>query len=130
MPTEKEMLDYREELDTIAETIKTNLNSIASKNADQIALEDEMSVIKHAALSEVLTARFEINNKLMYTNDDQRKIAVEELLLNESNYNQLKSSRSVKVVEQSLLASEVEHLRRKHKSLQTILLYFANSAAA
>ena len=130
MPTEKEMLDYREELDVIAETIKTNLNSIASKNADQIALEDEMQIIKHGALSQVLTARFEINNKLMFTNDDQRKIAVEENLADDQNYQDLKVSRSVKVVEQSLLASEVEHLRRKHKSLQTLLLYFANSAAA
>ncbi len=130
MPTEQEMSDYRNELDALAASIQTNLNLIGSKDQDRTALEDEMQSLKYAALSEVLTARFEINQKLQYTNDDQRKIAVEEMLTGDGNYQNLKVSRSVKIVEQSLLSSEVEYLRRRHKSLATLMLFFAQNRAA
>ncbi|MCY7346377.1 MAG: hypothetical protein LH614_09190 [Pyrinomonadaceae bacterium] len=111
---------------TLADAIRSDSSSIASKFADQQAIEDEMQTIKHAALSEVLTARFEINLKLRYTNDDQRKIAVEEMLTDDVNCQGLKVQRSVKVVEQSLLLSEVEYQRRRHKSLATLVLFLAN----
>ncbi len=127
MPTEQQMNDYQAELDRTASLIQTNLNSIASKHADQEAFEDSAETIKRAAFTTVSTARFAINQKLQYTNEEQRKAAIETILAADPNYQNDKTSRAVKIAEQSLLASEVEFLRRKHRSLSTLMLYFANN---
>lgn len=128
--TEKDIIEYAANLGLIAVDIKIKLDLVAQKNVEQLELEQDMETIRYGALSEVLTARFEINNKLMFTNDDQRKIAVGQILSTDANYLAAKSARNTKVYEQSMLMHEVEFLRRHHEAVLTVLLYFANAVSA
>ena len=125
--TEQEMLNLRNQLVATAGAIQTNLNAIESKNQDAIEAEDEMQTVKQSLMLDVMNQRFEINNKLMYTNDDQRKAALQIALDAHEDYQNLKSSRAVKIVEKVLLESEVEYKRKEFRANELLMLYYANN---
>lgn len=128
--TGDQMQMYKAQLDDLAAAIQSKVNLIESKRQDEIAIDDEMESLKIAAMMDVMTARFEINNKLMYTNDDQRKAATAQALDANEDYQMLKSARSVKIVERVLLESEVEFQRKSFRALELQMLFHANNPAA
>jgi glycerol-3-phosphate cytidylyltransferase-like family protein len=121
------MQTYKTELDNLAASIQAKANLIESKRQDEIAIDDEMQTLKMSEMMNVMTARFEVNNKLMYTNDDQRKAALQAALDANEDYQNLKSARSVKIVERVLLESEVEFQRKSFRALELQMLYHANN---
>lgn len=128
--TGSEINAMRIQLGDLALSIQHKANQIESKRQDEIAISDEMETIKMAAMLDVMTARFEINNKLMYTNDDQRKAAVHAALEASADYQMLKSNRSVKIVERVLLESQIEFERKTFRALELKMLFHANNPAA
>ena len=106
MPDQAQMTAMQNDLIQIAQMIQADLNSIESKHQDEEAIEDAIDTIKHQELQTVLTDRHDINNQLKHTNDDQRKAALKIALDANQQYQQLKSDRAVKIVEQSLLKSK------------------------
>ncbi|HEX8289569.1 MAG TPA: hypothetical protein VF556_16415 [Pyrinomonadaceae bacterium] len=125
--TTEQMQTYKTELDNLAASIQAKANLIESKRQDEIAIDDEMQTLKMSEMMNVMTARFEVNNKLMYTNDDQRKAALQAALDANEDYQNLKSARSVKIVERVLLESEVEFQRKSFRALELQMLYHANN---
>lgn len=128
--TTEQMQNLKNQLDALAATIQQKANDIESKRQDEIAIDDEMQTIKMSEMSGVMSARFEINQKLMFTNDDQRKAALQTALDANQDYQSLKSARSVKIVERVLLESEVEFQRKTYRSLELQMLFHANAPTA
>lgn len=128
--TTEQMQAMKDQLDALATLIQQNSNDIESKRQDEISIEDEMQTIRYAEMQNVMTARFEINQKLQYTNDDQRKAALKIALDGNADYQSLKSARSVKIVERVLLESELQFNRDRFRALELQTLFHANAPAA
>jgi urate oxidase len=112
-------------LDLLAESIRQKVNHIESKRQDEIAIDDEIQLIKVTGLAHVSTDRDE-HGKLRHTNDDQRRSALLIALNANQDYQNLKSARAVKIVERVLLESEVEFQRKSFRALELQMLHYAN----
>ncbi len=130
MPEQAQMTAMQNDLIQIAQMIQADLNTIESKHHDEAAIDDEMDLIKHTELQTVLTDRHEINNQLKYTNDKQRDAALKIALDANQTYQDLKSARAVKIVEQSLLKSKTEFSRKEFRAKELLMLYYANNPSA
>jgi hypothetical protein len=128
--TPEQMQDLKSQLDALAAVIKQKSNEIESKRQDEIALDDAMQTIKMSAMNQIFTMRDSLTSKLLYTNDDQRKAALSAMLDANANYQNLKSSRSVKIVERVLLESELEFQRKSYRALELQTLFHANNPTA
>ena len=125
MATEQQINDLETALETLANSIY-NYEISLSRNLEAITEADEnLETIKAAHLSDVLTARFEINNKLQYTNDDQRKVAVIEALNNDANYIAMETARKTLIQTQSAQKAEIEKTRNLHKAKLLVLQFYS-----
>ncbi len=126
---EQRMENYQTEMEATATLVQMKLNTIESNRQDEIALDDAIQLIRNNIMLSVSTARFEVNNKLQYTNDDQRKSA--QIVEEEGNQNlqNLKTSRSMKIVAQALAKNKVEYERRKNRGVELMMLFYANHPA-
>ncbi len=65
--------NLRDELDRLAANIQTQLNLAASRAAAIEIKTDAVENLKDGLLNRVLNERFEINQRLKYTNENQRR---------------------------------------------------------
>ena len=124
--TKQEIDDLTGELETLAQTIHDDSISLSETIAALDESHEEIETMKATHLSTVLNDRFEINNKLKYTNDDQRKVAVQELLSSDANYNAMKSAQTRLVAAQATTRAAIEKNRNLHKSKLLVLQYYAS----
>jgi hypothetical protein len=130
MPTQQEIDNLHNSLLAKAQTIKDKSELAAQK---QIALEAkklEREAAKAAIVSEVANARFEVNNKLQYTNDDQRNSAVIEMLAISIDYQTVQSEVETVTTEKATTESELEFNRKSYRADELLLLYYANNQNA
>jgi hypothetical protein len=127
--TPEQMQNLKNQLDTLALAIRQKANEIESRRQDEIALDDEIQLVKVTALAAIGTEKNEFG-RLRYTNDDQRKSALAIFLNNNPDYQNLKSARAVKIVERVLLESEIEFQRKSFRALELQTLYHANNSAS
>lgn len=124
--TKQEIDDLTGKLETLAQTIHDDSISLAETIAAIDESIEEIETMKATHLAAVLSDRFEINNKLKYTNDDRRKVAVQELLSNDANYNAMKSAQTKLVAAQAERRAAIEKNRNLHKSKLLVLQYYAS----
>jgi hypothetical protein len=130
MPTEQQIRDLRTELDALAQNIHDDSILLAEKQNQQHEIDDEIEQIKAALMSEVFNERFEINNKLKYTNDDQRKVRLIELQNERRDYKSLVTARRTSIQTQAAIAARIEMQRKSFKAKELTLLYHASNPAA
>ncbi len=128
MPATTEQINAREaELVSVAVAIYDEQLSLA-QTIEAITEADEILAASSAAkLAIVLNDRFEINNKLKYTNDDQRKIAVIELENADPQFIQTQNVRKTLITTNSNQRAEIEKNRNLHKTKLITLEYFATT---
>ena len=117
--------------------LETALAALAQTNYDtQIDLaetleaigeaDDALETIKAEKLSFVLNDRFEINQKLKYTNDDQRKVATLEAVNNDADFIGYQAARKILIETQAAQKAEIEKTRALHKAKLLVLTFYAS----
>ncbi len=127
MLTQQQLNDLQTELDALTQTIHDDSILLAEKQTEQQEIDDEIERIKAAMMSEVFNERFEINNKLKYTNDDQRKVRLIELQNERADYKTLIVARRNSIQAQAGIAARIEMARKSFKAKELTLLYHANT---
>lgn len=127
MLTQQQINGLQTELDALAQTIHDDSLELAQKQTEQNEIDDEIETIKAAMMSEIFNERFEINNKLKYTNDDQRKVRLIELQNERADYKSLVVARRNSIQAQAGIAARIEMQRKSFKAKELTLLYHANT---
>lgn len=127
MLTEQQINDLQTELAGLSQNIHDDSILLAKKQIEQHEIDDEIERIKAALMSEIFNERFEINNKLKYTNDDQRKVRLIELQNERADYKTLVVARRTSIQTQAAIAARVEMQRKSFKAKELTLLYHANT---
>lgn len=127
MLTEQQINDLQSEFDTLSQNIHDDSILLAEKQIEQHEIDDEIERIKAALMSEIFNERFEINNKLKYTNDDQRRVRLIELQNERADYKTLVVARRNSIQSQAGIAARIEMQRKSFKAKELTLLYHANT---
>lgn len=126
MPADQQKIDnliYG--LETLTGTIyDTQIAHITTGEAIEEANE-HLETMKAAMMSQIFNERFEINNKLVYTNDDQRKVALIEMQNSNADYIAMKSARTSAAALSATQKAEIEKNRNLHKTKLLELEYYA-----
>lgn len=130
MLTNQKINDLQIELDTLSQNIHDDSILLAAKQIEQHEIEDQIEQIKAALMSEVFNERFVINNKLKYTNDDQRRVRLVELQTTRPDYQSLVAARRNSIQAQAGIAARIEMQRKSFKAKELFLLYHSNNPAA
>lgn len=130
MLTEQQINDLQTELDTLSQNIHDDSLLLAEKQTEQNEIDDRIETIKAAMMSEIFNERFEINNKLKYTNDDQRRVRLIELQNERADYKTLVAARRNSIQAQAGIAARIEMARKSFKAKELTLLYHSNNPAA
>jgi hypothetical protein len=127
MLTEQQINDLQTELAALSQNIHDDSLELAQKQTEQHEIDDEIETIKAAIMSEIFNERFEINNKLKYTNDDQRKVRLIALQNERADYKTLVVARRNSIQAQAGIAARIEMQRKSFKAKELTLLYHANT---
>ncbi len=130
MLTQQQINDLQSEFDALSQNIHDDSLLLAEKQTEQHEIDDEIEQIKAALMSEIFNERFEVNNKLKYTNDDQRRVRLIELQNERADYKTLVAARRNSIQAQAGIAARIEMQRKSFKAKELTLLYQANNPAA
>lgn len=127
MLTTQQINDLQTELAALAANIHDDSLALAEKQTEQHEIDDEIERIKAALMSEIFNERFEINNKLKHTNDDQRRARQIELQNERADYRQLVAARRTSIQTQAGIHARIEMQRKSFKAKELTLLYHSNN---
>ena len=116
-------------LETFADNIFNFSESLAETLAAISEADEHLETIRAAKLAVVLNDRFEINRKLKHTNEDQRKIAVLELVNADPGFIGMATARKTLIHRQATQKAEIEKNRNLHKTNLLVLQFYANRSS-
>lgn len=125
--SEQTILDYKSRLEATAFEIKRQLNLAAAKAS---AVENRLEAVenlKNGLLNRVLNARFEINGKLMHTNEASRRAALAELKTADPDYKAAVAELYALEEQKKAHESEAEFQRKKYRAAELAMLFYASS---
>ena len=127
MPSdEKQINDLNDELTALAATVETDSNSLAETIAAIDEANEEIETRKADAMIAVANLRSLEGNKLIYTNDDQRKSKLILTLAAAADYQAFMSARSTLAETAAAQKAAIEKNRNLHKAKLLVLQYYAN----
>ena len=127
MPSdEKQINDLNDELTALAATVETDSNSLAETIAAIDEANEEIETRKANAMIAVANLRSLEGNKLIYTNDDQRKSKLILTLADAADYQAFMSARSTLAETAATQKAAIEKNRNLHKAKLLVLQYYAN----
>lgn len=129
MATEQQVNTYRTELNNKAQEIYDNLILLQSFEAALENTESELEGMTAAFMSDIANERFEINNKLRYTNDDQRKAALIEAQQQSADYQIILADRRAGIQNAVGKKAIIEQTRKEFRAQELVLLWYANNPA-
>lgn len=129
MPTEQEIQTRQAELVTIADEVRTQINLTATKTTAINSQMESVENLKAGLLNTILNDRFEINNKLKYTNDDQRRAALIALRQTDADYQAAQTALWTLEEEKKIAEAEAEYQRKLYRANELALLFLANNPA-
>lgn len=130
MPTETEMDDMRLALIAKAEQINDQDLIVAQKRVDLVQKDAQVETIDADLLNTILNARFTINNRLMYTNDDQRRIQLIIARNASQTYVTNFAQKNTLILEKDSAFAEAARLRRIYRPDELMMRYYANQTEA
>lgn len=127
MPTNEEKInELQNQMENIAVEIKNQTLLAAAKNSRILDKMEILENLKGGLLNQVLNARFEINNKLMYTNDDQRRLALNRLKAADFDFQTAQSELWTLEEQRKTHEAEAEFQRKKFRATELAMLFYAN----
>ena len=123
MPTRIEIEDAQAALIVTAEAERTQRNLAQTKRVTVAEKQIEREIINAALMTDILAARFEINNKLVYTNDDQRRIALVEAQVASVDYQATLAAETTAQTERVTADAQAELHRKTYRADELMLEY-------
>lgn len=114
------------ELQTLAETIETAQLNLSDTITAIEEANDEIETRKATMMSSIFNERFEINLKLVYTNDEQRKVRLIELQNADLVFQNFVSVRTTLAATSATQKADIEKNRNLHRAKLQVLVYYAN----
>jgi hypothetical protein len=130
MPTEQEMQAMRDALIAKAELIRTQLNLITTKRQTAETKELELETLDAGFLDTILNERFALNNRLVYTNDDQREVALTIARNDSPGYVSKRNEKTTAEIEKRNAETELEYQKRLYRPDELLMLFYANETQA
>jgi glycogen debranching enzyme len=124
--SQQTIIDLQAELETLADSIYNDSINLSETAAAIEEANDEIETRRAAFMSQIFNERYEINNKLKYTNEDQRKVRLREIENADVDFQALKSARSTLAATSAAQKAEIEKNRNLHKTQLLVLQYYAN----
>lgn len=125
--TEAQINQMASGLEAIAQNIHDDLTLLAATERDVEEIETDLEAMKAAIVSNVANARFEINGKLQFTNDDQRKSAVIETQNADAQFQSAVVARRNLIQSAAGKKATLEQQRKEFRARELVLLYHANN---
>lgn len=122
---EKQIIMMSEELNALAQNIETAQISLSETFAAIEEANQSIETSKAAMMHQTFNERFEINQKLVYTNDDQRKVAVIGLENLDADYQAMRTARTTLAATSASQKASIEMNRNLHKAKLLVLEYYA-----
>jgi hypothetical protein len=129
MPTEQQMLDFRTQLNEIADRIQIQSNIAAARQTRILQKQEQLENLKGGLMNTVLNERFEINNKLMHTNDTTRRIRFNELARTDPDYQTALAEYYTLEEQKAAALAEAEYQRKLYRSTELLMLHYAANPA-
>ncbi len=114
------------ELQTLAETIETAQLNLSDTITAIEEANEEIETRKATMMSSIFNERFEINLKLVYTNDEQRKVRLIELQNADLVFQNFVSVRTTLAATSATQKADIEKNRNLHRAKLQVLVYYAN----
>lgn len=125
--TEQQISNWKTELENLAAAIHNNCVTLADDMTARSNLENQIEQERNSKIAQVAEARFEINNKLRYTNDTQRKLALAELEEADANFQALISGELTLREEIADMKALIEYDRKRFRAVELQMLYHATN---
>ncbi len=124
--SQQTITDLQAELETLAGNIYNESINLSETAAAIEEASDELETRRAAFMSQIFNERYEINNKLKYTNEDQRKVRLIEIENADADFQAYKSARSQLAATSAAQKAEIEKNRNLHKTQLLVLQYYAS----
>jgi len=129
MTNEENVLACKNMCNDFAANTQTQINLIATKQTAINQKLEEIENLKGGIWNTVLNERFEINNKLKWTNDLQRKIRFNEIAAENVDYQDALSALWTLEEELKIAQGEAEYQRKLFKSTELTMQFYAANPA-
>lgn len=127
MPTDEILIKNLEtDLETLANEIQTVSIALAETLEALAAADEQIETRTAQMLGNILNLRAPEGNKLVYTNDDRRKVKLIETQQIDQDFQAYLSARKTLIETSATQKAEIEKNRNLHKSKLLILQYYAN----
>lgn len=127
MPTDEILIKTLEtDLETLANEIQTDSIALAETLEAIAAADEEIETRTAQMLGNILNLRAPEGGKLVYTNDDRRKVKLIETQQIDRDFQAYLSARKTLIQTSAAQKAEIEKNRNLHKSKLLILQYYAN----
>ena len=123
---EKQITDLNDELTALASIIENDSVSLVQTVAAIDEAGEEIETRKANAMISVANLRSLEGNKLIYTNDDQRRSKLIVTLAAAADYQAFMSARSTLAETAATQKAAIEKNRNLHKAQLLVLQYYAN----
>lgn len=130
MPTEQEMTAMRNALVAKAELIRTQSELVTDKREIAEQKETELETADAGFLDTILNERFTLNNRLVYTNEDQRRVALTLARNDSPTYLQTRAIKVGAEVDKRNAETELEYQRRLYRPDELLMTFYANATSA
>lgn len=130
MITRQQMIDLQTQLNQIALEIQMQSNLATLRQTQILQKQEQLENQKGGIMNTVLNERFEINNKLKWTNDTQRKIRFNELASSDTAYQTALTELYTLEERKSIALAEAEYQRKLYRSTELLMLHYANNSMA
>lgn len=129
MAAEQQMIDLQTQLNTIADRIQTQSNTATAKQTAILQKVEQTENLKGGIWNTILTERFEINHKLKWTNDRERKIRFNQLAAADTGLQTAITKLYTLEEQKSFTLGKAEYQRKLYRSTELLMLHYANNPA-
>src|SRR5690348_6653137 len=123
MAADIQMINFQTTLAQIAAAIQTQSNLAAARQTQILQKQEQIENLKGGLMNTVLNERFEINNKLKWTNDVQRKIRFNQLAAAAADYQTAIAQLYALEEAKSTALAEAEYQRNLYRSTELLMLH-------
>ncbi len=123
---EKQITGLEDALAALADAIQNDSVSLSNTIAAVEEANNEIEMRRAVMMGAIFNERFEINLKLKYTNDEQRKVRLIELQNADVNFQTFISVRTTLAGTSAAQKAAIEKNRNLHKAKLQVLVFYAN----
>lgn len=128
MATNEETIQaYEASQSARATAIQNKKAARLQKEIDLLNLQETIDTAKASLRLEVLSERFEINNALKYTNETERRAALQQKMDTDADYQLLATDAKTIYAQEKTLEAEIEYENQMFSTQEIAMRFYSNN---